>query len=130
MAFRVLDAAGAEALRNRLNADGEFRQVSNDMRLDLSLEIGAQKRLFRFRAGKLESIDRYAPMTETIEIYIRGSEDFWSKLLTPLPPPNFQNLYAGLRFKTCEVLGDSEAYFAYFAALNRLIDIMRECQNA
>ena len=130
MSIRLLDAGGAEALRGLVNGDAEFRLVSRDMNLNVSLEVGGEKRLFSFRDGRLHSIGKYVALAETIHVYIRGGADFWQKLLSAMPPPNFQNLYAGVRFKTCEVLGDSELYFAYFAALTRLVELMRDHQNA
>ena len=129
MSIRLLDAAGAEQLRSRIDSDPEFKLVSRDMTLHLCLEIGGEKRLFKFRDGKLESIGPFVPLAEPIDVYIKGAADFWRLLLSPVPPPGYQNLYAGVRFKKCEVTGNSELYFAYFAAITRMIELMHEHQN-
>ena len=129
MAIRLLDVDEAETLRLLINADGEFRLVSRDIHLNLVLQVGGQSRLFRFADGELKAIRPFVPLTETVDVYIKGNDDFWEKLLAHKPPPRFQNLYAGVRFKTCEVTGDSELYFAYFAALTRMVELMRDHEN-
>ncbi|MGH2631780.1 MAG: hypothetical protein ACRDG3_00090 [Tepidiformaceae bacterium] len=56
-------------------------------------------------------------------------DDVWAKLLSPVPPPMFNDLSpaatAGLRFT-----GDFETYWQYYPALRRLIDLVREEWNA
>lgn len=129
MSLRFLDANGAEQLRARINNDPEFELVSRDMSLHLCLEVGNEKLLIVFHDGKSESIRRFVPMAEPIDVYIKGASEFWRLLLSPVPPPGYQNLYAGVRFKKCEVTGNSELYFAYFAAITRMIELMHEHQN-
>lgn len=125
----LLDSARAEAWRRRLNEDGEFKLKSRDMDLHLSIEIGSERRLLRFRDGQLASIGTFMALAEPVDVTIRGSAEFWQKLLAKVPPPRFQNLYAGVRFGTCEVAGNGELYFAYYAAITRLIDTLREFEN-
>ena len=130
MAIRLLDSGEAEKLRALFAQDGELKQVSRDMTLNLCIEIGGDKRLIKVRDGEFKSIGRFVPMTESIDVSVKAAPDFWQKVLSPIPPPNFQNLYAGVRFKTCEVSGSSELYFAYFAAITRMVEIMRDHQNS
>ncbi len=129
MAISLLEADGAERLRARINSDPEFRLISRDMALNLAIQVHDEARLMKFHAGTLTSITRFVPLTEPIDITIRGPAEFWAKLLMPVPPPRFQNLYAAIRAGTCEVIGDSELYNAYFAALTRMIDVMRTLEN-
>ncbi len=129
MAISLLEADGAERLRARINGDPEFRLISRDMALHLAIQVDDDARLMKFQAGTLTSIARFVPLTEPIDITIRGPAAFWAKLLLPVPPPRFQNLYAAVRAGTCEVIGDSELYNAYFAALTRMIDLMRIIEN-
>lgn len=129
MAIRLLDGREAERFRSRLNEDPEFKLVSRDMTVNLALEIGGDSRLVKLRDGDLRAIGRFVPLTEPVDICIRGTSEFWEQLLLPVPPPRFQNLYAAVRAGTCEVVGHSELYWAYFAALTRMLDVMRELQN-
>ena len=64
-----------------------------------------------------------------VDVTIRGDTTFWRNLLSPVPPPRFQNLYAGVRAGTCQVSGNAELYWAYFAALTRVLDVMRDVEN-
>lgn len=129
MAICLLEANRAEQLRARINDDPEFRLLSRDMALNLAIQIDDAARLMKFHAGALTSVTRFVPLTEPIDITIRGSGEFWARLLSPVPPPRFQNLYAAVRAETCDVTGDSELYNAYFAALTRMIDVMRTLEN-
>ncbi len=125
----VFDAGTAERLRERINQDGAFRQVSRDMKLNLAIETDGAARLVTFRDGALTSVRPFAAVTEPVDLTIRGDLTFWRNLLSPVPPPRFQNLYAGVRAETCQVSGNAELYWAYFAALTRLLDVMRDVEN-
>ena len=125
----VFDAGAAEQLRERINQDGAFRQVSSDMTLNVALETDGDARLVTFRDGALTSIKPFVSFTEPVDLTIRGDSTFWRNLLSPVPPPRFQNLYAGVRAETCQVSGNAELYWAYFAALTRLFDVMRDVEN-
>jgi len=125
----VFDAGTAERLRERINQDGAFRQVSQDMTLNMALETDGVTRLVTFRDGTLTSIRPFVTVTEPVDLTIRGDTTFWRNLLSPVPPPRFQNLYAGVRAETCHVSGNAELYWAYVAALTRLFDVMRDVEN-
>ena len=129
MPIHLLGDGGAETLRALVNGDPEFALVSRDMALNLCLVSGPDETLLRFRDGKLAYVGRFAPQTEAIDVYVRGAPEFWRLLLSPVPPPGHQNLYAGLRFKKCEVAGNSELYFAFYAAITRMIELMHERAN-
>ena len=125
----VFDAGTAERLRERINQDGAFRQVSSDMTLNIAIETDGAARLVTFRDGTLTSIKPFVAVTEPVDLTVRGDTTFWRNLLSPVPPPRFQNLYAGVRAETCQVSGNAELYWAYFAALTRLFDVMRDVEN-
>lgn len=129
MAVGVFDAGTAERLRERINQDGAFRQVSRDMTLNVAMETDGGARLVSFRDGVLTAIEPFVSLTEPVDITISGGATFWRNLLMPVPPPRYQNLYAGVRAETCHVRGNAELYWAYFAALTRLFDVMRDVEN-
>jgi hypothetical protein len=125
----MFDAGRAERLRERINQDGAFRQVSQDMTLNMALETDGAARLITFRDGTLTSIRPFVTITEPVDLTISGDATFWRNLLSPVPPPRFQNLYASVRAQTCQVTGNAELYWAYFAALTRLFDVMRDVEH-
>jgi len=129
MAIRLLDGNEAERLCRQMNLDPELKLVSRDMTLNLALEIGDERRLIKIRDGVWQSIGRFVALSEPIDLTIKGPDEFWQQLLSPVPPPGFQNLYAGVRFAKCEVSGNGELYNAYYAAITRMIDVMRDFEN-
>jgi hypothetical protein len=130
MSIRLFDADGAKRFLVLINNDPEFRLVSRDITLNLCFEVGNERRLINFRDGRLEKIGRFVPLAEPVDVTIKGPGEFWQSLLSLVPPPGFQNLYAGVRFKKCEVSGNSELYFAYYAAITRMIELMRDHENS
>ena len=129
MSIGVFDTGTAARLRERINQDGAFRQVSRDMTLTVALEMDGTARLVTFRDGSLTAIRPFVAVTESVDLTISGNASFWRKLLMPVPPPRYQNLYAGVRAETCRVSGNAELYWAYFAALTRLFDVLRDVEN-
>src|SRR4051812_37881686 len=129
MSFSFLDANGSKHFLALINGDPEFRLVSRDMTLNLCLEVGSERRLINFRDGEIGKIERFIPLADPVDVTIKGPNEFWQLLLSPVPPPGFQNLYAGVRFKKCEVSGNSELYFAYYAAITRIIELMQDHEN-
>jgi hypothetical protein len=129
MTIGLLDAGAAEQWRGRVNDDTEFRLIARDMTLNLAIEVGGESRLVKIRDGTLSAIRAFIPLTEPVDIIIKGGGEFWRKLLSPVPPPGFQNLYAAVRAGNCEVVGNAELYAAYFAAITRMIDVMRELES-
>ena len=129
MSIGAFDAGTAARLRERINQDVAFRQVSRDITLNMAIETDGASRLVTFRDGTLTSIKPFITVTEPVDLTIRGDTTFWRNLLLPVPPPRFQNLYAAVRAETCQVSGNAELYWAYFAALTRLFDVMRDVEN-
>jgi hypothetical protein len=86
-------------------------------------------RLITFRDGTLTAIKPFVTVTEPVDVTINGEATFWRNLLLLEPPPGYQNLYAAVRAETCHVTGNAELYWAYFAALTRLFDVMRDIEN-
>jgi hypothetical protein len=130
MTIHILSGSELEHLRKSINNDPEFKIVGRYVTVNIVMIIGADKWLFNVHKGEIKEIRPVLPMIDTVHFFIKGSEEFWEKLLLPLPPPRFQNLKAGMRAGNCEIYGDMELYSAYFSAINRITAVMRELQNA
>jgi hypothetical protein len=109
-------------------ASDAFHQVSSDMTLNLALETDGAARLVTFRDGTLTFIKSFVTVTEPVDVTIRGDATFWRNLLSPVPPAVSEPV-CGVRAETCQVSGNAELYWAYFAALTRLFDVMRDVGN-
>jgi hypothetical protein len=53
MSIGAFDAGTAARLRERINQDGAFRQVSCDMTLNMAIETDGAARLVTFRESRL-----------------------------------------------------------------------------
>lgn len=129
MTLRILDTNEVERLRVAINNDPEFKIIGRYMTVNIVMEFGNDKRLFKVREGDLKEIVPALSMIDPIDIYIRGREEFWEKFLLPVPPPRFQSMRAATNAGNCEISGNSELYSAYFPAINRMVNMMRELQN-
>jgi len=125
-----MDADKAKRYCSTLNNDPEFRLLARDITLNLAIEVGSDRRLLRFRDGELKAIGPMVPMADPVDVYIKGGSDFWNKLLSQVPPPRYHNLHSAAHAGTCEIAGNVELYNAYYPALNRMIDVMRNMQGA
>lgn len=129
MPIPLIDADEAEQIRLGINNDPEFMLVGLDMKLNLVFGVGGDRQIFKVREGEVKTILNIVPPADPLDVNIKGSDEFWRNLLLPLPPPGFQNLYAAIRAGNCKISGNDELYNAYFPAINRMIDVIRELRN-
>jgi len=59
------------------------------------------------------------------QIRIIATDDAWDKLLQPVPPPFYQDLFGAAARHGVQLLGDPTHVFPYYAALRRLIELLR-----
>ena len=118
----MLDWAAVQA---RANDDGEFRIHARFWNATVRLGIGHRNYKLRIDAGAVTSIERWGGGLAS-DLAIRAPEDDWRALLEPLPRPFYQDLYPATLHHGFEVTGDAASYCAYYPAIRRLIEIMRE----
>jgi hypothetical protein len=79
--------------------------------------------------GRVRSVGPADPR-EPVDIRVSGPERDWRELLAPVPRPFYQDLW-GASFRHDLRLDGAEAVVAaYYPALRRLIDVLRETQTA
>jgi len=122
----LLDFSG---LAMRANADGEFALHARFWNATIKLRVGAASYRLDVRDGKL---NRCAPWFGTIagDLAIEADEAEWARLLEPMPKPFYQDLYAATIHHGFSVAGDTLNYCAYYPALRRLVELMRESRHA
>lgn len=130
MEIRILDGNETTRFRKYLNDDPEFKLAARYMTVNLVMDFGGIKRLLKVREGDLAEIGHATILGDPVDIYIRGTKEFWGKLLQPIPPAGFQNIMAGFHARQSEIAGNYELYNAYAWAINRIIGVMREFQNS
>lgn len=128
MGVIFLDPNKLELVRNGLNSDPEFQLAARFMSKDIHLGVGDSECVVRVRDGIVTGMKLH-PFYEPWNFSIEGPFEFWDKLLQPVPPPFYNSLFAGMQRGTTMLVGDLEAAYAHFWAVNRMLDVMRELQN-
>jgi hypothetical protein len=116
-------------LAQRANADGEFALHARFWNATIRIEVGTASYRLDIRDGKLNAC---APWLGAIaaDLAIGADEAEWNKLLEPMPKPFYQDLYAATIHHGFSVAGDTLNYCAYYPALRRLVELMREARHA
>ena len=110
------------------NADAEFRRHARFWNATIRLGIGSRKLKLRIENGAVVGIERWFGAI-AVDLAIDASVDDWQELLATVPRPFYQDLYAAAIHHGFDVAGDAEDYCAYYPAVRRLIDIMRDVRN-
>jgi len=129
MAVIFLDSNKVEQLRNTLNNDAEFKLAARLMSEDVLLEVGDSSCIVRVREGVVTEIKLAPGSDDHWSFSIKATAESWDKLLQPSPPPFFTGLNAGMIRGNLQIMGNLEVAFAYYWAMNRMLDIMRQLQN-
>jgi len=121
-------AIDLSTLVERANADSEFALHARFWNATVKLGIGDSNYRLDIRDGAVKSC---GPWSGAIagDLAIVADDAEWAKLLEPVPPPFYQDLYAATIHHGFSVAGDTKNYCAYYPAVRRLIDLMRECRS-
>ena len=92
----------------------------------LHLGVGAERWCLRFEAGDFAGVSKApaAPGPRDVEIVAAPAE--WEKLLAPVPPPFYQDAFGASLHHPVSLGGDLDTLFAYYPAVRRVIEILRE----
>ena len=129
MAVFFLDSNKVEQLRNAINNDAEFKLAARFMSEDILLEVADSRSIIKVRNGVVTEIKLNPRSDDDWSFSIKAIAESWDKLLQPSPPPFFTGLNAGMIRGNLEIVGNIEVAFAYYWAMNRMLDIMRQLQN-
>jgi hypothetical protein len=125
----VITSEAWEGLAQRVNRDGEFRIASRDWTALLRLDVGDESHRLRFEAGELREVaacDRESPC----DVFVSGPGEAWEQLLRRVPRPFYQDLFgAAWHHHDFALTGDFAAWAAYYPALRRLVEILRESKE-
>ncbi len=116
-------------VRRRANADGEFRLHARFWSSRIRLDIGDARHKLTISAGEIADIEPWFGAVAA-NLSIAAPEADWSALLEAVPRPFYQDLYPATLHHGFDVTGDTVHYCAYYPAIRRLIEIMREVNNA
>jgi hypothetical protein len=124
-----LDPARAGNIVGFINRDPEFKLAARFFSKDILIKVGESKCLLRITDGVLTSILLNPAAVVPWDFFVAGPAESWHKFLHPMPPAFFSDLYGGSMRQKFEFGGDTEAFFAHFWAVTRMMDLMRIVQN-
>jgi hypothetical protein len=121
-----ITAESEPATVRAINADPEFRMAARFWNGSFRLSIGGEEAyLFRVRDGELAALNRAPTVFDAYDFEIAGPKDGWKEIFAPVPRPFYQDVASAIFRHGFTLGGDVESFFAYHAALRRVIDVLR-----
>ena len=124
-----MDVSRTTRLQEALNNDAEFQQASRFWNKNLKLDMGNSALLFRIQTGQVTEIERgyqdFDPLMRS-DIQIHAPAGQWDKFLERVSKPFYLDLWGATVHHGVKVGGDLEKVYAYYPAIRRFFDVMRE----
>jgi hypothetical protein len=121
-----ITAANESAIVRAINGDPEFRLAARYWNGSFRLSMGASEAyLFRVRDGEIVAVDRAPTVWDAWDFEVSGPADGWAEILARVPKPFYQDVASAVFRHGFTLGGDVESFFAYHAALRRVVDVMR-----
>ena len=118
-----------EPLQARLASDPELARAARHWTGALHLAVGGTRHAVRFDAGRCVSAGRASAPVGARDIEVSASPEQWAKLLAPVPEAFYQDVFGAAAQHGVGFSGDVETMYAYYAALRRVLDILREARS-
>jgi hypothetical protein len=116
------------AVTERANRDGEFGLLARFWNATIRVRIGTTSYRLDVKGGVLSGGEPWLGGIAR-DLSIEADEPEWNNLLASMPRPFYQDLYAATVHHGFAVSGSTLNYCAYYPALRRLIELMREVRN-
>lgn len=128
---RLVPAERQGKLVDAINADPEFRLASRFWNGSFRLAMGDDEAyLFRVRDGSIVDVNAAPTVFDAWDFEVAGPADGWREMMAAVPRPFYQDPFAAVLRHGFRLGGDVESFFAYHAALRRVLDEMRRLQSA
>ena len=122
-----IEAGNEHELLEAINADPEFRLAARFWNGSFRLSMGADEGyVFRVRDGQVVHVNRQPTVFDAWDFEIGGPREGWAEILAKIPRPFYQDPASAVFRHGFTLGGDIESFFAYHAALRRVIAALRE----
>jgi hypothetical protein len=111
---------------DRFAADPELALAVRFWDGALHLAAGSARVALRFEPGRAPRVESRAGSTGTRDVEIVAEPGEWAKLLAPVPPPFYQDVFGAALHHPVSLGGDFETLYAYYPAIRRVIELLRE----
>lgn len=116
-------------LMGRANADGEFCLHARYWNARLRIVHGAERIRLDVVDGEIRRTGPWDPADFSADLTISAPDADWNALLEPLPRPFYHDLWAASVHHGFELSGERLHLCAYYPAVRRLVEIMREVRH-
>jgi hypothetical protein len=116
-------------LAERFGADRELARSARFWSGALHLGVGAQRFSLRFENGRFAAAELAGAPPGPRDVVLEAAPEEWEKLLAPVPPAFYQDPYGASLHHAVSLGGDGDTLFAYYGALRRVIEILREAKR-
>jgi hypothetical protein len=112
-------------LEARFAADAELARAARHWTGALYLADGARRTALRFEAGRVAGAGAASAPAGAGDIEVTATPEQWAKLLAPVPEAFYQDVFGAAAQHGVGFGGDPDTMFAYYAALRRVLEILR-----
>jgi len=113
-------------LSTTFHADRELARCARFWTGALHLGVGAERWSLRFEAGDFAGVGKAPAVPGARDVEIVAAPAEWEKLLASVPPPFYQDAFGASLHHPVSLGGDPDTLFAYYPAVRRVIEILRE----
>jgi hypothetical protein len=113
-------------LSARFDSDRELARCARFWTGALHLGVGAKRWRLDFDDGHFRGAAATATKPGPRDIEIEATPEQWDELLATVPKAFYQDPYGAAAHHGVKLGGDTETLFAYYGALRRVIEILRE----
>lgn len=114
------------AQSERFAADRELALAARFWEGALYFAVGPVRLALRFEPGRAPRIEPSAAPVGSRDVEISAQPAEWEKLLAPVPPPFYQDVFGAALHHPVSLGGDFETLYAYYPAIRRAIELLRE----
>lgn len=116
-------------LLQRANDDGEFRLHARFWTAKVRIVHGSERTLLEMAAGEMRRAGPWDPADYGADLEIAAPAADWEALLDAVPRPFYQDLFAAQAHHGFRLNGADHHLCAYYPAVRRLVDLMREVKH-
>jgi hypothetical protein len=116
-------------LSARFDADRELARSARFWTGAMHLGVGPKRWRLRFENGRFSAAEASDAALGPRDLEIAASPEEWEKLLAKVPAAFYQDPFGASLHHAVSLGGDSETLFAYYGALRRVIEILREARS-
>ena len=116
--------------RDLANEDAEFLIAARFWNCRMKLAMESFDCVLTIEDGRIASLNSAPSESDEWDILISGPAEDWERLCEPVPRPFYQDIFAAAVYHGFSYDGDLESMYAYYPALRRMVELMRECAAA